>query len=93
MTSSTLPVTGCPPAAWKRSLASHPDVAECAVIGVSDELKGQLPVGLLCLNSGVDRDHAEICAEVVKLVRDRIGPVAAFKMAVVVDRLAKNTFG
>ncbi|MGB5558777.1 MAG: propionyl-CoA synthetase [Paracoccaceae bacterium] len=74
-------------------LASHPDVAECAVIGVSDELKGQLPVGLLCLNSGVDRDHAEICSEVVKLVRDRIGPVAAFKMAVVVDRLPKTRSG
>ncbi len=74
-------------------LASHPDVAECAVIGVADDLKGQLPLGFLCLNSGVDRDHQEICNEVVKLVRDKIGPVAAFKMAIVVDRLPKTRSG
>ena len=59
-------------------LAAHPDVAECAVIGVTDDFKGQLPVGFLCLNSGTNRPHAEIVAEVVKMVRDRIGPVAAF---------------
>ncbi len=74
-------------------LASHPDVAECAVIGISDELKGQLPVGFLCLSSGVDRPHDEIAKECVKLVRDRIGPVAAFKLAVVVDRLPKTRSG
>jgi propionyl-CoA synthetase len=74
-------------------LASHPDVAECAVIGVADELKGQLPVGFLCLNKGCDRSHAEIAGECVKLVRDRIGPVAAFKQAVVVDRLPKTRSG
>ena len=74
-------------------LASHPDVAECAVIGVSDELKGQLPVGFLILTKGVNRPHSEICAECVNLVRDRIGPVAAFKLAVVVDRLPKTRSG
>ena len=74
-------------------LAAHPDVAECAVIGVTDDFKGQLPVGFLCLNSGTNRPHAEIVAEVVKMVRDRIGPVAAFKLAVVVDRLPKTRSG
>ncbi|OIP84902.1 MAG: propionyl-CoA synthetase [Rhodobacterales bacterium CG2_30_65_12] len=74
-------------------LASHPDVAECAVIGVSDALKGQLPLGFLCLNAGADRDSKEVVAECVKLVRDKIGPVAAFKAAVVVDRLPKTRSG
>ena len=74
-------------------LASHPDVAECAVIGVADDLKGQLPFGFLCLNAGCDRDEAEIVKEVVKLVRDQIGPVAAFKHAVVVNRLPKTRSG
>ncbi len=74
-------------------LADHPDVAECAVIGVTDQLKGQLPVGFICLTSGVDRPHDEIKAEVVKMVRDKIGPVAAFKLVVVVDRLPKTRSG
>ncbi|KIC08475.1 propionyl-CoA synthetase [Leisingera sp. ANG-M1] len=74
-------------------LASHPDVAECAVIGVADSLKGQMPVGFLCLNAGADRDDAEVVSEVVKLVREKIGPVAAFKLAVVVDRLPKTRSG
>lgn len=74
-------------------LASHTDVAECAVIGVSDQLKGQMPVGFLCLNAGADRDHAEVVKEVVTLVREKIGPVAAFKLAVVVDRLPKTRSG
>jgi propionyl-CoA synthetase len=74
-------------------LAGHPDVAECAVIGVADQLKGQMPLGFLCLNAGVDRDHGEIIKEVVKLVREKIGPVAAFKLAVVVDRLPKTRSG
>ena len=74
-------------------LASHPDVAECAVIGVSDQLKGQLPVGFLCLNAGCNRPHGDVVAEVVKLVREKIGPVAAFKLAVVVDRLPKTRSG
>jgi propionyl-CoA synthetase len=74
-------------------LAAHPDVAECAVIGVADALKGQVPVGLLVLKAGVERDHAEICGETVQLVRDRIGPVAVFKKAVVVERLPKTRSG
>ena len=74
-------------------LASHPDVAETAVIGVADELKGQLPVGFLVLKSGVERGHDDIVGEVVQLVRERIGPVAAFKTAVVVDRLPKTRSG
>ena len=74
-------------------LADHPDVAECAVIGVADQLKGQMPLGFLCLNSGTDRPHEDIVAEVVKLVREKIGPVAAFKMATVVERLPKTRSG
>jgi len=74
-------------------LGAHPDVAECAVIGVADELKGQLPLGFLVLKAGVNRPHPEIVAEVVRLVRDRIGPVAAFKSAVVVARLPKTRSG
>jgi propionyl-CoA synthetase len=79
--------------AMEEVLASHPDVAECAVIGVGDDLKGQLPMGFLCLNSGCDRPHEDIIKEVVKLVRDQIGPVAAFKLATVVDRLPKTRSG
>jgi propionyl-CoA synthetase len=74
-------------------LAAHPDVAECAVIGATDNLKGQVPLGFLCLNAGCDRDHSDIVAEVVKLVREKIGPVAAFKQAVVIDRLPKTRSG
>ncbi|HYM72171.1 MAG TPA: propionyl-CoA synthetase [Stellaceae bacterium] len=74
-------------------LAAHPDVAECAVMGVADALKGQVPLGLLVLKSGVARAPAEIEAEAVGLVRERIGPVASFKAAVVVDRLPKTRSG
>jgi propionyl-CoA synthetase len=74
-------------------LAAHPDVAECAVIGVADALKGQIPLGLLVLKAGVDRGHDEIAAETVRLVRERIGPVAVFKQAVVVERLPKTRSG
>ncbi len=74
-------------------LASHSDVAECAVIGADDPLKGQLPVGLLVLNAEVERDPEAIVAEVVALVRERIGPVAAFKQACVVTRLPKTRSG
>ncbi len=74
-------------------LAGHPDVAECAVIGVADKLKGQVPLGFLCLNSGAGRDAADVVAECVRLMREKIGPVAAFKLAVVVDRLPKTRSG
>ena len=74
-------------------LASHHDVAECAVIGAKDELKGQTPVGLVVLKSGVNRDPAVICTELVALVRERIGPVAAFRDARVVARLPKTRSG
>ena len=74
-------------------LASHHDVAECAVIGAKDDLKGQTPVGLVVLKSGVNRDPAVICTELVALVRERIGPVAAFRDARVVARLPKTRSG
>ena len=74
-------------------LAGHPDVAECAVIGVEDQLKGQLPIGFLILNAGVTKANEDVVVEVVQLVRDKIGPVAAFKLAVVVDRLPKTRSG
>jgi len=79
--------------AMEEVIASHPSVAECAVIGPHDRIKGQLPVGLIVLKAGVDRPHEVIEAEVVQLVRDRIGAVAAFKTAVVVDRLPKTRSG
>ena len=79
--------------AMEEVLASHPDVAECAVIGVADQLKGQLPLGFLCLNAGAERDPDNVIREVVQLVRDKIGPVAAFKHALVVERLPKTRSG
>ena len=74
-------------------LASHAAVAECAVVGAKDELKGQTPIGLVVLKAGVNRPEAEIAAELVALVRERIGPVAAFKDARVVPRLPKTRSG
>jgi propionyl-CoA synthetase len=79
--------------AMEEVLADHPDVAECAVLGVADNLKGQIPIGFLVLNAGVDRGHDDIIQEVVKMVRERIGPVAAFKKATVVKRLPKTRSG
>ncbi len=79
--------------AMEEVIANHPDVAECAVIGVSDALKGQLPVGFLCLTTGVNRPHDEVIAECVKMMREQIGPVAAFKLAIVVQRLPKTRSG
>ncbi|MEX1298107.1 MAG: propionyl-CoA synthetase [Desulfotignum sp.] len=79
--------------AMEEVIAGHPDVAECAVMGVEDSLKGQVPLGMVVLNAGVDRDHDEIIKEVVQRVRDTIGPVAAFKKAVVVQRLPKTRSG
>ncbi|OGT74975.1 MAG: hypothetical protein A3I78_00285 [Gammaproteobacteria bacterium RIFCSPLOWO2_02_FULL_56_15] len=77
----------------EESLASHPDVAECAVCGVDDELKGEVPVGFLVLNAGCSRPGDRIVAECIAIVRDRIGPVAAFKKAMIVKRLPKTRSG
>jgi len=77
----------------EEALARHPDVAECAVIGVSDALKGQSPVGLVCLSGGCERPHPEIVAECVARIRETIGPVAAFKKVAVVKRLPKTRSG
>ncbi len=74
-------------------VAKHNDVGESAVVGVADELKGQIPVGFIVLNAGVNRDAREIEAEVIKLVRDEIGPVAAFKQVMTVKRLPKTRSG
>ncbi len=74
-------------------LSDHPDVAECAVVGVEDNLKGQVPVGFVVLKAGVTRPHEEIINELVKMVRDRIGAVASFKKATVVKRLPKTRSG
>ncbi|KJS31445.1 MAG: propionyl-CoA synthetase [Desulfatitalea sp. BRH_c12] len=79
--------------AMEEVLSDHPDVAECAVLGVDDDLKGQVPVGFLVLKAGLRRSEEEITAEVIKMVRDRIGPVAAFKKATVVKRLPKTRSG
>jgi len=74
-------------------LAAHDDVAECAVIGAADPMKGQLPVGFLVLKAGAEHDPEEIVADVIQMVRDQVGPVAVFKKAVVVDRLPKTRSG
>lgn len=79
--------------AMEEVLASHPDVAECAVVGVRDTLKGQVPLGLVVLKSGVTKDEAAIGGELIAMVRDRIGPVAAFKDARIVARLPKTRSG
>jgi propionyl-CoA synthetase len=74
-------------------LASHRDVAECAVVGVADEIKGEIPFGFIVLKSGVARSESEIADELIGLVREKIGPVAAFKQAIVVKRLPKTRSG
>jgi propionyl-CoA synthetase len=79
--------------AMEEVLASHPDVAECAVIGVADDLKGEVPLGLLVLRDGAKQSPAEIVREVVSRVREQIGPVAAFKQALVVPRVPKTRAG
>ena len=79
--------------AMEEVLLAHVDVAECAVIGVTDALKGQMPLGILVLNSGVSRDPGDIVKDVVAMVRERIGPVAAFKVATVVNTLPKTRSG
>jgi propionyl-CoA synthetase len=77
----------------EEAIAGHPDVAECAVMGVEDQLKGQIPLGMMVLNSGVTRDHDEVVKEVISRVRNKIGPVAAFKTAIIVKRLPKTRSG
>jgi len=79
--------------AMEEVLASHPDVAECAVIGAADALKGEVPLGFVVLKSGVERAHEDVCRELVERVREQIGPVAAFKTALVVQRLPKTRSG
>jgi propionyl-CoA synthetase len=79
--------------AMEEILASHPDVAECAVVGVADEIKGEVPVGFVVTKAGVARAEAEIVRELVERVRESIGPVAAFKTAAVVKRLPKTRSG
>ncbi len=79
--------------ALEEVLTSHPDVAECAVVGVADSVRGQLPVGFLVLKVGAHRGNDDVVREVVAAVREQIGPVAAFKSAVVVDRLPKTRSG
>ncbi len=79
--------------AMEEVLASHPDVAECAVLGVADDLKGQSPLGFLCLNKGSNRNPAEVITECVALMREKIGPVADFKRALIVERLPKTRSG
>jgi propionyl-CoA synthetase len=79
--------------AMEEVLASHPDVAECAAVGLADRLKGQVPVGFVVLRAGVDRDHATVAAELVAMVRNEIGPVAFFKDARIVNALPKTRSG
>jgi propionyl-CoA synthetase len=79
--------------AMEEVVASHHDVAECAVVGVADEMKGQRPVGFVVLKAGSERDGSDLEAELVRMVRDQIGPVASFKEAVVVARLPKTRSG
>jgi propionyl-CoA synthetase len=74
-------------------LARHPDVAECAVLGVHDDLKGQVPVGFVVLKADVEREHQELVTELVQMVREQLGAIASFKRAVVVERLPKTRSG
>ena len=79
--------------AMEEVLAAHPDVAECAVVGVADDLKGEVPVGFVVTKAGVTRGDDDICKDLVELVREKIGPVASFKTAAVVKRLPKTRSG
>ena len=79
--------------ALEEVLASHPDVAECAVLGVADEIKGEIPLGLIVLKAGVRRSDGEIVSEAVQMVRETIGAVASFRVAMVVKRLPKTRSG
>ncbi len=77
----------------EEAVAKHPDVAECAVLGVEDQLKGEVPIGFLVLKSGTERSHEDIISDVIGMVRNEVGPIASFKKAVVVDRLPKTRSG
>jgi len=79
--------------AMEEVLAEHKDVAECAVLGIADKLKGQLPIGLLTLKAGVTKKHEDISKECVQMIREKVGPVAAFKTAIVIKRLPKTRSG
>lgn len=79
--------------AMEEVLSNHQDVAECAVIGVSDELKGQVPMGLVCLNKGCNKSYETISKEIIALVRNEIGPVASFKLVAIVPALPKTRSG
>lgn len=79
--------------AMEEVIANHPDIAECAVIGTEEKLKGQIPVGLYVVKAGVERDEEEIRLELVKMVREQIGPIACFKEAKMVQRLPKTRSG
>ena len=74
-------------------LSEHQSVAECAVLGIADKLKGQLPIGLVVLKTGVEKDNDTVSKECIKMVRDKIGPVAAFKVVIVIKRLPKTRSG
>ena len=74
-------------------MSEHQSVAECAVIGIADKLKGQLPIGLIALKAGVKKDNETVSKECIQMVRDKVGPVAAFKTAIVVKRLPKTRSG
>jgi propionyl-CoA synthetase len=79
--------------AMEEVLSAHPDVAECAVVGVADEIKGEVPVGFVVTKAGVSRSDGEIVRELVEKIRQQIGPVASFKTAMVVKRLPKTRSG
>ena len=79
--------------AMEEVLSKHRDIAECAVVGVEDELKGQIPVGFIVINSGASTSNEIIINEIIKMVRNEIGPVASFKKAIVVKRLPKTRSG
>jgi len=79
--------------ALEEVLASHPAIAECAVVGVADAIKGEVPVGLVVLKAGVKTEHKIVMDELIQLIRDKVGPVASFKCGVVVKRLPKTRSG
>jgi propionyl-CoA synthetase len=93
MTSSISPVTALSTGAMEEIISNHPDIAECAVFGADDQMKGQLPVGLFVVKAGVTRRGEEIKKELVKMVRETIGPIACFKDATQVVRLPKTRSG